>query len=85
MNLSQITQGLEQAFYTENHRIVFWYDAEQSFSEEVKALKLNDVHILNMAEESSLEIKLKLELEDQQGKLLASWMPNNGLPVCAMA
>ena len=30
MNLSQITQGLEQAFYTENHRIVFWYDAEQA-------------------------------------------------------
>ena len=47
MNLSQITQGLEQAFYTENHRIVFWYDAEQSFSEEVKALKLNNVQILN--------------------------------------
>ena len=62
MNLSQITQGLEQAFYTENHRIVFWYDAEQSFTEEIKARELNDVHILNMAEESSLTIKLKLEL-----------------------
>lgn len=40
MNLSQLQQGLEQAFYTEQHRIVFWYDAEQSFSEEVKALNL---------------------------------------------
>ncbi|MEG0198983.1 MAG: hypothetical protein RR676_17855, partial [Acinetobacter sp.] len=65
MNLSQLQQGLEQAFYTEQHRIVFWYDAEQSFSEEVKALKLKDVQILNMAEESSLAIKIKLELEDQ--------------------
>ncbi|HDJ7835885.1 TPA: BREX-1 system phosphatase PglZ type A, partial [Acinetobacter baumannii] len=70
MNLDQLKQGLEQAFYTEQHRIVFWYDAEQSFSEEVKSLKLNDVQILNMAEESSLAIKLKLELEDQQGKYL---------------
>ncbi|MEG1156189.1 MAG: BREX-1 system phosphatase PglZ type A, partial [Acinetobacter sp.] len=70
MNLSQLQQGLEQAFYTEQHRIVFWYDAEQSFSEEVKALKLKDVQILNMAEESSLAIKLKLELQDQQGKYL---------------
>lgn len=70
MNLDQIKQGLEQAFYIENHRIVFWYDAEHSFSEEVKALKLNDVQILNVAEESSLAIKLKLELEDQQGKYL---------------
>jgi len=59
MNLSQLQQGLEQAFYTEQHRIVFWYDAEQSFTEEIKALELNDVHILNMAEESSLAIKLK--------------------------
>ena len=32
MNLGQLQQGLEQAFYTENHRIVFWYDAEQSFT-----------------------------------------------------
>ncbi|MFX6134005.1 BREX-1 system phosphatase PglZ type A [Acinetobacter nosocomialis] len=70
MNLSQITQGLEQAFYTEKHRIVFWYDAEQSFTEEIKSLELNDVQILNMADESSLAIKLKLELEDQQGKYL---------------
>ena len=70
MNLSQLQQGLEQAFFHENHRIVFWYDAEQSFTEEIKALELNDVHILNMAEESSLAIKLKLELEDQQGKYL---------------
>ncbi|MDR6108298.1 uncharacterized protein (TIGR02687 family) [Acinetobacter baylyi] len=70
MNLSQLQQGLEQAFYTEQHRIVFWYDAEQSFNDEVQALKLNDVHILNMAEESSLAVKLKLELQDQQGKYL---------------
>ena len=70
MNLDQLQKGLEQAFYTEQHRIVFWYDEEQSFSEEVKALKLNDVQILNMADESSLAIKLKLELEDQQGKYL---------------
>ena len=70
MNLNQLQQGLEQAFYTEQHRIVFWYDAEQSFTEEIKALELNDVHILNMAEESSLAIKLILELEDQQGKYL---------------
>ncbi len=61
MNLNQLQQGLEQAFYTEQHRIVFWYDAEQSFTEEIKALELNDVQILNMAEESSLAIKLKLD------------------------
>ena len=42
MNLSQLQQGLEQAFYIEQHRIVFWYDAEQSFSEEVKDFSYRD-------------------------------------------
>lgn len=32
MNLGQLRQGPEQAFYKENHRIVFWYDPEQSLS-----------------------------------------------------
>ena len=67
MNLSQLQQGSEQAFYTEQHRIVFGTMQNSPFTEEVKALELNDVQILNMAEESSLAIKLKLELEDQQG------------------
>jgi hypothetical protein len=70
MKLDQIKLGLEQAFYTENHRIVFWYDAEQSFTEEVHALKLNDVQILNMAEESSLAIKLNWNLRSA-GQILA--------------
>ena len=39
MNLNQLQQGLEQAFYTEQHRIVFWYDAEQSFTEEIKVIR----------------------------------------------
>lgn len=70
MKLDQIHQGLEQAFYKEKSRIVFWYDPEQSFTEEVKTLSLTDVNILNMANESVLGIKLKLELEDKTGKYL---------------
>ncbi|WP_180046000.1 BREX-1 system phosphatase PglZ type A [Acinetobacter sp. YH12117] len=70
MNLDQIKQGLEQAFFTENHRIVFWYDAEQSFTEEIKALDLDAVKVVNMAHESVLETKFNLELEDTQSKYL---------------
>ncbi|MEB5477562.1 BREX-1 system phosphatase PglZ type A [Acinetobacter pollinis] len=75
MNLSQLQQGLEQAFYTENHRIVFWYDAEQSFTEELQVLDLNNIQILNMANESSLAVKLRLELQDKKGKYLL-YFPN---------
>lgn len=70
MKLDQIHQGLEQAFYKEKNRIVFWYDPEQSFTEEVKTLNLSDVTILNIADESVLGIKLKLELEDKTGNYL---------------
>ncbi|SFM15372.1 BREX-1 system phosphatase PglZ type A [Marinobacter zhejiangensis] len=70
MNLSQLRQGLEQAFYKENHRLVFWYDPELSFLDELPSLSLVDVQILNMANESTLGIKIKLELEDKAGKYL---------------
>lgn len=75
MNLGQLRQGLEQAFYKENHRLVFWYDPEQSFVDELPSLfegkeQLVDVQILNMANESALGTKLNLELEDKAGKYL---------------
>lgn len=70
MNTSQLRQGLEQAFITDSHRLVFWYDPEQSFSEELGALDLKGVQILNMANESAFGVKLKLELEDTAGKYL---------------
>lgn len=70
MNTSQLRQGLEQAFITESQRLVFWYDPEQSFVDELDALGMEGVQILNMANESAFGIKLKLELEDTAGKYL---------------
>jgi uncharacterized protein (TIGR02687 family) len=70
MDSKQLTQGLHQAFFIENHRIVFWYDADQSFAEELPLLDLPNVHVLNMHGESTFGLKLKLELEDTEGKYL---------------
>lgn len=70
MDSKQLTQGLHQAFYTENHRIVFWYDPEQGFADELGLLDLPDVQVLHMQEQSTFGLKLKLELEDTQGKYL---------------
>ena len=70
MDSQQLTQGLKQALFVENHRIVFWYDADQSFAEELPLLDLPNVHVLNMQDESTFGLKLKLELEDTQGKYL---------------
>lgn len=70
MDTQQLTQGLKQALFVENHRIVFWYDADQSFADELPLLDLPNVHVLNMQGESTFGLKLKLELEDTQGKYL---------------
>lgn len=70
MNIDQLKQGLEQAFIKENHRLVFWYDPEQSFTDELTQLDLPDVQLLNMDGASALAVKLKLELEDPKGKYL---------------
>ena len=70
MDSKQLTQGLHQAFFSENHRLVFWYDPEQSFTDELSNLDLPSVQVLDMDGESALGMKLKLELEDRDGKYL---------------
>lgn len=70
MNTQQLSQGLQRAFFTEGNRIVFWYDAEQSFVDDLTELDLPEVTLINMQEQSSLAIKFKLELEDTEGKYL---------------
>lgn len=70
MDTQQLTQGLQQAFITEGHRIVFWYDPEQSFTGELEQLSLPDIQILNMQGQSTFGTKLMLELEDTTAKYL---------------
>ncbi len=70
MNLNQLTEGLKKAFNEENHRIVFWYDPAQDFIEELASLQLDGVHVINMQGVSALAVKLKLELEDTEGRYL---------------
>ncbi|MDC0362813.1 BREX-1 system phosphatase PglZ type A [Halioglobus sp.] len=70
MNESQLKEGLLKAFESEGHRLVFWYDPEADFQDEVTGLALPDVQVMNMQSESALATKLKLELEDTTGKYL---------------
>jgi len=70
VNTQQLAAGLRQAFFTEKHRIVFWYDPEQAFASELAELNLPDVQIINMQGESSFGVKLRLELGDIHGKYL---------------
>lgn len=46
-------EGLLQSFFTEGHRLVFWYDAPGLFADALDELSLDGAQILNMAGQST--------------------------------
>ncbi len=70
MNTAQITDSLNHLFHTEGHRIVFWHDPDQEFVDLVPQLNLDGVQVIHLEQESQLELKVRLELEDQEGTYL---------------
>lgn len=70
MDTQKITESLNKIFHTEGHRIVFWYDQDQEFLDTFQSLDLDDIKLINLSEESLLEIKVRLELEDLDSKYL---------------
>ncbi|MBF0245112.1 MAG: BREX-1 system phosphatase PglZ type A, partial [Planctomycetes bacterium] len=70
MNLTQIQDTLHKIYHEEGQRLVFWYDADAEFLDVLPSLELEGVEILRMDENGSLALKIKLELEDRQGKYL---------------
>ncbi|MCD6225124.1 MAG: BREX-1 system phosphatase PglZ type A, partial [Deltaproteobacteria bacterium] len=70
MNTDHIQDTLKNIFHEKKKRIVFWYDAEQEFKGILSLIHIDDVTILRLDENSSLELKIKLEIEDTDGKFL---------------
>ncbi|SHL89523.1 BREX-1 system phosphatase PglZ type A [Vreelandella subglaciescola] len=64
MQLDQLQQGLQYAFFTDGHRLVFWYDAPGHFADVLDELSLDGVQVLNMAGQSTFGVKLRLELDE---------------------
>ena len=72
MQVKQLEQGLALKFSQKN--IVFWYDAEQSFTELINQINLPNVTIINMGNESSLEIKKRI-IKDEPEKQYLLFFP----------
>jgi len=68
MNLAHITDSLAVLFAEQ--RLVFWYDPDAAFLELLPELDLPDVTLLRLDEQPALGVKVRLELEDPQGKYL---------------
>lgn len=70
LNLSQIEEQLHSKFMGEGRQIVFWYDDNAEFMDDVDKLQLPDVKIYHLGEKSQFRTKLLLECEDKDSNYL---------------
>jgi uncharacterized protein (TIGR02687 family) len=68
MQIEQLIKGIEAKF--NNSRLVFWYDPEQSFREDVSEIKIDGVTLLDMSDVSVFETKKRIELDEPVNKFL---------------
>ena len=69
MNLKEIKNLLTETFnkeldYGKKRQIVFWYDEEGEFVEDIDELKLENVRLLKLTESNSYTIKYEIEKVD---------------------
>jgi uncharacterized protein (TIGR02687 family) len=72
MDTQRITDALHQRFHQDGHRLVFWHDPEREFEESLPILMrtLDGVSLLRLDAHPALEVKVRLELEDPDGRYL---------------
>lgn len=70
MNLKQITDKLNSEFSGDVRKLVFWYDANAEFSEDVDSLELVNAKVLHLEKDNQFYIKYFLECEDKETNYL---------------
>ena len=66
----QVKESLLRVFGAEKKRTVFWYDGEREFEKMLPTPQLDDISILRLDEISPMALKVRLELEDPEGRYL---------------
>lgn len=69
LNLQEIEKKLNTE-YENGQRMVFWYDAESSFEDEVDQLNLPGVQIVHLSEKNAFRTKMLLEHDELENKFL---------------
>ncbi len=65
-----ITVPLKNLFGKNGHRIVFWDDPDKEFKDALPEIQIPDVVIVDTREESTLELKVRIEIEQPDQKFL---------------
>lgn len=70
LNLKQITDKLNEEFDTETRKLIFWYDDNAEFSEEILNLELDKAKVYMLQKDNQLYTKYFLEKVDAQTSYL---------------
>lgn len=75
MNLTEIKKILDENLNQETsdgrrRNIIFWYDEEAEFIEDIKELQLENAKIIHLSSNNSFRIKYLLEKEDTRTNYL---------------
>lgn len=64
LNLKQITDKLNSEFASDVRKLVFWYDANAEFQEDIDSIELENAKVLHIEPDNQFYIKYFLERED---------------------
>lgn len=71
MNLDEIENRINSIFAENyNRQIIFWYDENQEFIEDIDNIKLNNAKLHILKENNLIQTKYKIEFEDKQSNYL---------------
>ena len=64
LNLKQITDKLNSEFASDVRKLVFWYDANAEFEEDIDSIELKNAKVLHLEQDNQFYVKYFLERED---------------------
>ena len=64
LNFKQITDKLNEEFTGNVRKLIFWYDANAEFAEDIDTLELKNAKVLHLEKDNQFYIKYFLERED---------------------
>ena len=71
MSLNEIENRINAIFDESYHRqIVFWYDENQDFIEDINSIKLHDAKLHILKDNNLIQTKYKIEFEDKESNYL---------------
>ena len=70
MDLRTIQEKLNEEFRSSDRKLVFWYDDNAEFAEEIDSLKIENAKIYKLTGDNALYTKYFLECEDRENSYL---------------